>query len=234
MELDISPVVPPDIGVVVTTYNKPDQLAQCLDSIPEGVEVVVSDDGTKPRLDDLVAGRVSHYHWQEDLGNRASTARNAGVTHITKPKVLFLDDDVELHPMALAAHSIALSMYDVSFGLLVRKKWEPYSDDRMAFYMKDTQVGWNWCWSGNLAVRKMAFEAVDGFDAETYNGGHGFEDIDFARQLMEMGFRFHFNRLAMAHHPSKQTFEQPNEAVLRNQERYEDKWGSTRVAPSGR
>lgn len=226
-------IVPPDISVVVLTYNRPDELVRCVESVPNGVELVVADDGTTPSPSDRLPENVDAYHWQENKGNRASTARNKGFELTSRPKVLFLDDDVELHPLALAAHSIALEMYDVSFGLLPREKWEPYSDDRMLFYMRDTKVGWNWCWSGNLAVRRGAFESVGGFDAETYNGGHGYEDIDLARRMYLAGCKLHFNRLAMAHHPHEQTYRDEQGPTLRNQERYEEKWDTARIGPAG-
>lgn len=221
-------VVPPDLSVVILTYNRPELLARCLASIPDGVEIIITDDGSEPRLHKL-PDKVTHYRWQPDEGNRASTARNEGFKLATRPKVLFLDDDVILHPMALAAHSIALNMYDVSFGLLPHRKWEPYSDDRMLFYMRDTDIGWNWCWTGNLAIRQTVMAVTHGFDAETFDGGHGFEDLDFARRAHAAHFRFHFNRLAMACHPTEHRFESDNEAVLRNQKRYEEKWADDGV-----
>jgi glycosyltransferase involved in cell wall biosynthesis len=224
-------IVPPDLSVVVLTFERPALLARCLASIPDGVEIIVADDGTEPRLDDKLPDKVAHYFWQEDRGNRASTARNEGFKLATRPKVLFLDDDVILHPMALAAHSICLEMYDVSLGLLVKNRWEPYSDDRMLFYMRDEMVGWNWCWTANLAVRRTVMAVTNGFDAETFDGGHGFEDIDFARRAHLAQFRFHFNRLAMACHPDAHRFESGGEAIARNQARYEDKWADSGIHP---
>lgn len=215
--------IPDDLSVIVLTYNRP-QVVAMVAALPAGLEVIVTDDGTLPSLARQLPAHVQYVRHDHD-GNRASTCRNAGAQRATRPKLLFLDDDVVPHPLCFATHSLALEMYAASLGLLVQKRWHPYTDDRMLFYVHEEQVLWNWCWSGNLAVRRSAFEAVGGFDGATFDGGAGFEDIDLGRRLWLAKQPLHLNRLALAHHPSPHTAENPPPAVLRNQARYQAKWG---------
>ena len=220
--------IPDDLSVVILTYNKPQQLSPLLKLLPRGLEVIVADDGTLPSLRELLPPRVKLYT-HEHNGNRASTCRNEGAKLATRENLLFLDDDVTPHGLCFAAHSLALKMYDISFGLLPRERWRPSTDDRTLFYMHEDHSLWNWCWSGNLAVRRDAFFGVGGFDADTFDGtadspGHGFEDVDFARRCFMNRKSICLNRFALAHHPSAHTSADPSEAVLRNERKYREKW----------
>jgi glycosyltransferase involved in cell wall biosynthesis len=214
---------PDDLSVIVLTYNRPDAVLKIVGALPVGLEVIVADDGTLPNLSRSLPEHVKLYSHEHD-GNRASTCRNAGAELATRPKLLFLDDDVTPHGLCFAAHSMALEMYDVSCGLLPQEAWRPTTDDRTLFYIREDQSLWNWAWSGNLAIRATIFAEVGGFDAETFNGGHGYEDVDLGRRLWLARKRFCLNRLALAHHPAPHTSESPSPAVLRNQARYEAKW----------
>jgi len=220
--------IPDDLSVVVLTYNKPQRLLSLLKLLPRGLEIVVADDGTLPGLSGLLPQKVELYTHEHD-GNRASTCRNEGAKLTTRKKILFLDDDVEPHGLCFAAHSLALEMYDLSLGLLPREKWCPETDDRTTFFMREDLSLWNFCFSGNLAVRRDVFFSVDGFDADTFDGtaelpSHGLEDIDFGRRCFMEHNRMYLNRLALAHHPAAHTSENPSEAVLRNERKYREKW----------
>jgi glycosyltransferase involved in cell wall biosynthesis len=210
-----------DLSVVILTYNRPERLYALVQTIPYECEVIVADDGTLPKLR-LPEGVKLYTH--EHNGNRASTCRNEGAKLVTRPKILFLDDDVTPHGLCFAAHAMALEMYHASLGLLPRERWLPETDDRTLFFMR-REAMWNWCWTGNFAIRTNTFWEIGGFDAETFDGGHGHEDRDFGRRLMLDGKNFFLNPLALAHHPSPHTAAEPSEAVLRNQDRFNQKWG---------
>jgi GT2 family glycosyltransferase len=221
--------LPVDLSIIISTYNRREHLLELLDKIPRGIEVIVADDGTVPDLSRDLPDWVKFYSHDHN-GNRVSTCRNRGAGLATKPKLLFIDDDTEPHGLCYAAHSLALEMYDLSLGLLPREKWQPFTDDRLLFYMREDQVAWNWTWTGSLAVRAEVFWELNGFDELTFNGTNeepasGFEDVDFGRRAWLMGKRLHLNRLAMSWHPAPHTSASPSPAVLRNQERYDLKWG---------
>jgi glycosyltransferase involved in cell wall biosynthesis len=106
----------PDIALLVSTYQKPNHLRNCLESIAfqAGVtgrfEVVVTDDGSEDETERLVrdfAGSVrfpvrftTHPHETFQLAR----CRNEGVLASTAPYLLFLDGDCLLPPNHVAEH----------------------------------------------------------------------------------------------------------------------------------
>lgn len=91
----------PEVSVVIPTYNRAELLCQTLwhltrQSLPvPEFEVIVSDDGSSDATRDVVRSfserlRIE-YLFQEDLGFRAGTARNAGARAATAPVLCFLD-----------------------------------------------------------------------------------------------------------------------------------------------
>jgi len=94
-------VGPPRISVIIPTFNRSELLRRTLwqltrQSLPAGAfEVIVSDDGSSDPTEDVVrsfADRLRiRYLFQEDLGFRAGTARNAGARAATAPVLCFLD-----------------------------------------------------------------------------------------------------------------------------------------------
>lgn len=219
-----------DIAVVVVTYNKPDSIIKLVEGLRKhhspDLELVVVDDGSDPRPD---IEHLCKYVWQEDLGNRVGTARNLGFTLTTKPKVVFFDGDVLVHPLCLQAHSLALEMYDFSAGLLPQGDFSPELDERTMFYFRKQIIGWKFAWTGNLAVRRSVFEEVGGFDSvfdspDKYTPAHGYEDWDWARRAIKSGHRLILNELAMAMHASVQTWKEPGAGTIRNQKVFGTKW----------
>ncbi|MER8105992.1 glycosyltransferase [Kitasatospora sp. NPDC094016] len=104
----------PRIAVVIPTYNRSALLRSTLAALARQrlpvseFEVVVSDDGSSDDTSDTVAGFVDRlrlqYHFQEDLGFRASAARNAGARRTSAPILVFLDAGVLPGPDFLSAH----------------------------------------------------------------------------------------------------------------------------------
>ncbi|KUL41523.1 hypothetical protein ADL15_04555 [Actinoplanes awajinensis subsp. mycoplanecinus] len=91
----------PRISVVVPTYNRSELLARTLrqltrQTLPrDAFEVIVADDGSSDdtrQVVDSFADRLRiAYHFQDDLGFRAGTARNAGARLASAPLLCFLD-----------------------------------------------------------------------------------------------------------------------------------------------
>lgn len=214
-----------DISVVILTYNRQEQVVNLVRTLrshyPSDLEIIVTDDGSDPKPD--LAGLCVHL-WQEDHGIRAATARNRGIEHATWDKIVFLDDDVLPHPLLLQAHDLALRLYDISCGLLPREDFSPQKDVRTRFFLAEDQVMWRFAWTGNLAVRRSVISRIGMFD-ERFNGGHGYEDIDFGRRAQIAGLRFHLNKLAIALHPAEHLASRPNDLVMENKQKYLDKWG---------
>jgi glycosyltransferase involved in cell wall biosynthesis len=96
----------PALDVVIPTRNRPDRLAECVDSIlATGYRklriIIVDNDPSGPETADLVACRADwaprvRYVFEPRPGS--SLARNRGIEHATAEIVAFLDDDVAVDP----------------------------------------------------------------------------------------------------------------------------------------
>jgi len=105
------------VSVIVPTYNRCDLLHETLRQLtrqrsqPGEFEVIVSDDGssdeTKAVVESFADKLLLKYHFQEDLGFRAGTARNAGARLATAPVLVFLDSGAMASPDYLRHHLAA-------------------------------------------------------------------------------------------------------------------------------
>jgi len=108
------------VSVIIPTYNRPDHLAEALDSIlaqtvlPQ--EVLVVDDSSDERISEMVAARAQEFsakgvslrYMRNPRERSAAIARNVGLDHTGSEIVLFMDDDVVLGPGYMEA---VLSVY---------------------------------------------------------------------------------------------------------------------------
>lgn len=91
------------ISIIVSTYNKPEYLAQVLSSLAQQTdkdyEVIVADDGSGDETKKIIQAFASSYPvtlthaWQEDKGFRLAASRNTGVRTSTGEYLVFLDGD---------------------------------------------------------------------------------------------------------------------------------------------
>jgi glycosyltransferase involved in cell wall biosynthesis len=103
----------PGLTVVIPTRNRPQSVVRLLNSIsgqtlpPDEFEVVVVDDGSEPPLDLTLAGELPFpvRLLRRTAEPGAHESRFAGLRVATGIRVLFLDDDVVLHPEVLAEHA---------------------------------------------------------------------------------------------------------------------------------
>lgn len=215
------------VSLVVTTYNWPEALAVTLKSVlnqsrpPE--ELVIADDGSDSKTADVIQEllgpsglRWSHVrHKHKEV--RQSRIKNLAVSHSGHPYLIFVDQDVVLHPSFIADHLIMaekgiflqgkrslLPEYHTkeilangtfrtpSFwlqGLKNRKNTLrlPSLGKQMA-RPKDFETSLRGC---NLSMFRSDFLKVDGFD-ETFDGTWGREDSDICYRLFHAGVKIKF------------------------------------------
>ncbi|MDP3433251.1 MAG: glycosyltransferase family 2 protein [Bacteroidota bacterium] len=102
------------ISLIIATYNKPEYLFNCLKSIAElkefPDEIIVADDGSGKETSDLIEKfriqfSVPFIHVrQEDVGYRLARSRNNGLIKSTGDYLIFIDDDLILHPKFICDH----------------------------------------------------------------------------------------------------------------------------------
>ena len=171
--------VPPAVSVIVTTHNRPDMLAEALDSVIgqdwESWECIVVDDGSEPPVVLDSEDRRFRLIRREEPGG-PSAARNAGLEAASEDFIAFLDDDdvmapwrirvgmeaLEANPEATCHLGVVVREPDPKFGSIPRKAAE-YS--REALRSRTPQVG-------RLLLRR---ESVLGFDEALQTS----EDVDW-------------------------------------------------------
>ena len=89
------------ISVIITTYNNPKFLKQCLNSFvsqkDKNFEVIVADDGSSKETKELVYSyknklKINHV-WHADEGFRAAKIRNEAVKISSGKYLVFIDGD---------------------------------------------------------------------------------------------------------------------------------------------
>ena len=90
------------ISVIITTYNSPNFLQQCINSFLDQedshFEIIVADDGSKEETKLLIKKyKDSHLNikhaWHEDKGFRAAKIRNEAVKKSSGEYLIFIDGD---------------------------------------------------------------------------------------------------------------------------------------------
>lgn len=102
------------ISVIVTTYNWPDALLLCLDSLnnqnDKNFEIIIADDGSTQKTRQLInefkqnTSIVIQHIFQDDLGFRAGTIRNKAAATSKGKYLIFLDGDCIVRPNFISRH----------------------------------------------------------------------------------------------------------------------------------
>lgn len=112
-------------SLIISTYNRPDALDLCLNSILKQTklpdEVLIADDGSKEdtkRLVDEFAKMAPipvHHIWHPDNGFQLSGIRNKAISRASKDYIIQIDGDLILHPNFIQDHiSLAENGYFVT------------------------------------------------------------------------------------------------------------------------
>ncbi|MEM9290103.1 MAG: PIG-L family deacetylase [Acidobacteriota bacterium] len=125
----------PSISVIVRTLDRPEMLAEALDSLDTGlyrrVEIVlVNDGGEPPKVPESLGLEVVEVNLERNRG-RAGAA-NAGIEAATGEVIAFLDDDDLAYPEHFATLARALSALEVKVA---------YVDAAVCVYELDGKTG---------------------------------------------------------------------------------------------
>ncbi len=205
----------PFISIVIPTYNRPEQLRQCLvacaalDYPSDRFEVIVVDDGGAVRLDEIVRGVSTtiavRLLRQENTG--PAGARNRGVAEAKGDIVAFTDDDCVpgsgwLHTLASrmraspdcaaggrTINALSTNLCSTASQLLISYLNEYFNKvpDDATFFP-----------SNNVAFPKQLFLSVGGFDV-TYPRAAA-EDRELCDRWRHWGLRMLYAHEAVVHH----------------------------------
>ena len=211
-------------SLIITTYNWPEALTVTLHSVlkqsrrPE--EIIVADDGSGPttaqvakRVLQLSGMRWCHV-WHQDKGIRQARIKNLAVKHSAASYLIFIDQDVVLHPDFVVDH---LAMAEKALFLQGKRCFLPehYTSKllnhgfvtppspfmrgmqnrknafrcpalgRILVRPRSFQKSMRGC---NLSMHKEHFLKVDGYD-ENFDQLWGREDSDICYRLFHNGIK---------------------------------------------
>ena len=195
----------PFVSFVIPVRNDAARLDRCLRTIrandypAERVEIVVVDNGS---VDDSPAVAARHNaHLLSMPGPRVGALRNIGVRSAKGELIAFVDADHEIVPdwirsavTVLADDKVGAVGADCTPPANGTKVQQLY--DRLRRH-SEGQFEVDWLGSGNMAVRRSAFDAVAGFDTSLETC----EDVDLCRKLKGAGYKVVSNsRLGNTHY----------------------------------
>lgn len=201
------------VSVIIPTLNRPDLLANCLESIGDGPEVIVVDEGLS-------------------YGEHC----NLGAQRASGDVFVFLNDDTEVSPGWLDA--LTRSFIDERVGIVgCRLVYPDGKIQHAGVYFEspggvltarnqllDAQSRWVEAVTGAcMAVRAETFDQLGGFDVGYVNG---YEDVDLCLAARRDGWRIWYtNETTVVHHES-QSGRARWTHVNQNVQRLQEKWAA--------
>ena len=203
----------PFFSIIVPTYNRPDQLAACLQALARleyprhRFEVIVADDESDTSPEMVVAAFREQFNVtlvsQSHAGPAA--ARNTGVARARGDFLAFTDDDCAPSPdwlKALAARLATTPDYIIGGRTVNALRDNPYSttsqviiDMVYEYYNADPDRA-RFFASNNLTVPTHRFRALGGFDA-TFTAS---EDRELCDRWLHEGYQMTYAPEAVVYH----------------------------------
>jgi GT2 family glycosyltransferase len=244
----VTPSPRPPVSVVILAWNAWAHTAACLDSVRRSIgpldQVVVVDNGSS---DDTAEGLAAR-PWVDVVTNPHNRGFaggcNDGARAANNEFLVFLNNDTVvpqnwlttlLEPFsqplvgATGPRSNAVSgiqlLTPVPYASPFLPEFERFANAWAAWFAgQSTEV--NRLVGFCLAIRREAFEDVEGFD-ERYVVGN-FEDDDICRKLTSLGWTLRLAQACFVHHDSHVSFIENNvdfsATFYANQERFMAKW----------
>lgn len=211
----------PFFSVIIPTYNRPIQLADCLRALTkldypyELFEVVVVDDGSPVPPEDVTSGYRDRMNirFLNQMNSGPAAARNKGAAGAKGRFLAFTDDDCTPAPdwLKILAAGLGSRPDNLFCGRTVnRLTSNPYSVasqmlvDYLSGYHNLNSNRARFFTSNNFAVAAERFRATGGFDVR-YRYAAG-EDREFCRRWLSSGFQITYAPKAVIHHAHALTF----------------------------
>ena len=192
----------PFISIVIPTYNRPDKLAECLESLTkleyprDSYEVIVVDDGSKMSLESVVENFNNQIEItllkQPNAG--PATARNTGAKQAKGEFLAFTDDDCKPAPdwlnkiAACFAKKPDCLIGGKTINILSENPFSTASQELInylySYYNRDPEQATFFA-SNNIAISKQRFHEIGGFD--TTNPRAAAEDREFCDRWLQYG-----------------------------------------------
>jgi GT2 family glycosyltransferase len=182
--------------VVIPTCGRLDSLARCLQALPAGVEIIVTDDSGGEAVREMVSNSFPAVRYLAGPRRGPAANRNHGASGAGSEWLAFVDDDCEPQSGWLEALNAATAEADVVEGRTVA----PGASDSPFEEHVENQSG-GVLWSCNLAVHREVFARLGGFDEDFTEAGG--EDMEFAWRVARAALRVRFAPDALVFHPPR-------------------------------
>ena len=207
-------------SIIIPTYNRPEKLAKCLQSVVEldypreRFEVIVVDDGSQMSLEDIVFSFRQFINVtllrQQNCG--PATARNAGANQAKGKFLAFTDDDCKLEPKWLTtlarcfvdSENIMIGGYTVN--ILTNNLYSIASQTLIDYLYKDYDSDTaevKFFTSNNFVLTAEGFNSLGGFDTN-FPLAAG-EDREFCERWQHKGYKMIYLPEAIVYHSHELT-----------------------------
>lgn len=190
-------------SVVIPTYERPDDLRICLNSLSKDIqlgspsyEIIVTDDSKSDESRSMVEKEFPNVSWGKGKQNGPAGNRNAGVDRAKGEWIVFLDDDCIAQEGHLNAYANAIRANpDIQvfegriFADRPRRTW--------AEGCPENEHG-GMLWTSNLCVSRKLFMEMGGLDERFQIA---YEDVDLALRLKQKKIHSIFVSDAAVCHP---------------------------------
>jgi peptidoglycan/xylan/chitin deacetylase (PgdA/CDA1 family)/GT2 family glycosyltransferase len=206
------------VTVIIPSAGHAASLTRCLDSlrpqkIEGGIEIVVALDGAAATRTEALQHLRARNDWpwplrwiELDVRRGSAAARNRGAAEAKGRYLSFLDDDMVAEPDFVSAH-LELLMQNpntaivgaiktrcIGYSGVYRHSIESSWEQRHDRLMRESNVQFKDCFSGNLAMATEVFRRIGGFD-ESYATCH---DVELGLRLIRAGVRLLYGSRALA------------------------------------
>jgi len=200
----------PAVSFIIPVKNDAVRLKRCLDSIARNTghfDVFVGDNGSTD--DSAAVAAAAGAHVLALPGLKVSEVRNRVAAAATGTCLAFVDGDHEIVPTWVTAAALVIAEPSAgAAGALYTIPRDASWVQQMYGALRGRTVGHHdarWLGSGNLVVRRQAFQAIGGFDATL----EACEDVDLCQRLRSAGWRVIADeRLESVHHGDPATLAQ--------------------------
>jgi glycosyltransferase involved in cell wall biosynthesis len=185
--------VKPRVSFIIPVRNDAARLEACLRSIrrnghaPGQIEIIVVDNGSTDGSSQVASALGAIVVPLDD--GRVSELRNRGARHATADVFAFVDADHEIAAGWVFAALDCLQIPTVgAVGALCQAPADGTWVQQGYAHLRGAirgQLDVDWLGSGNMAVRRQAFEALGGFDTSLDTC----EDVDLCHRVRAQGFR---------------------------------------------
>lgn len=230
-----------EYSVVLCSYNKIEYLKKTsnkIKSLPWSTELILSDDLSTDGTIEWAksSGLFDKIHCEKFPGSyRLNTIRNEGTKLASKDYIILLDCDCLPDDFYFIGHDIIFALNPDAISVGITRMYDRFgenmiNDDRRLDFFNLSYCcifDWNMCYGGNMAYSKSLWEKIGCFD-ESYNGEWGYEDMDFGKHAMDLGYKILSCKLASVRHLEHSISKHASEAKLglkfKNRQLFESKY----------